>query len=547
VNIVSGYTVSDTVVTDEICGDGQGAIDITVSGGTSPYTFAWSNGATTEDVTGLSAASYTCIITDNNGCDMTAVIDVLNQIAGISLDTTIITDETCGNGQGAIDITVNGGALPYAFAWSNGDTTEDITGLNAGSYTCIITDNDGCDFTTVIDVLNQTDTISLDTTIITDELCGNGQGAIDITVNGGTLPYTFAWSNGDTTENITGLNTGSYTCIITDNNGCNITTIAIDVLNQTGNFSLDTIILTEENCGDGQGAIDITLSGGVSPYTFAWSTGDTLEDISGLNAGNYTCQITDSNGCIINLSADVTNATGSLNLDSSIVTDEICGNGQGAVDISVSGGTTPYTFAWSNGATTEDINGLSAGNYTCQITDSNGCFINLLADILNAAGTLIPDSSIVTDENCGNGQGAIDITVSGGMSPYTFAWSNGASTEDISGLSAGNYTCIITDNNGCVINISENVLNQTGSFSLDTIIVTYEICGNGQGIIDITVSGGSSPYIWSNGAVTEDINGLSAGNYSVVITDNSGCIINQAVDVLNATGTFSLDNISTCI
>ncbi|MBW8050231.1 MAG: adhesin, partial [Cytophagales bacterium] len=148
-------------------------------------------------------------------------------------------------------------------------------------------------------------------------------------------------------------------------------------------------MITDENCGDGQGAIDITLSGGVFPYNFAWSTGDTLEDISGLNAGNYTCQITDSNGCIINLSATVKNAAGSLILNSSIVTDEICGNGQGAIDITVSGGTIPYIFTWSNGDTTEDISGLSAGNYTCQITDSNGCFINLSVTVTNVVGSLI--------------------------------------------------------------------------------------------------------------------------------------------------------------
>ncbi|MBW8050232.1 MAG: T9SS type A sorting domain-containing protein [Cytophagales bacterium] len=534
-----------SIVTDEICGNGQGAVDITVSGGTTPYTFTWSNGATTEDISGLSAGNYTCQITDINGCILNLSATVTNAVGSLIMDTSIVTDEICGNGQGAVDITVSGGTTPYIFTWSNGDTTEDISGLSAGNYTCQITDFNGCIINLSATVTNAAGSLILNSSIVTDEICGNGQGAVDISVSGGTTPYTYLWSNGATTEDISGLSAGNYTCTITDINGC-VINISENVLNQTGTFSLDTIIVTYEICGNGQGVIDITVSGGISPYTYAWSNGATSEDINGLSAGNYSVVITDNSGCIINQTVDVLNATGTFSLDNIIVTGEYCGNGLGAIDVTMSGGVTPYSFTWSNGAVTEDITGLSAGNYTCVITDSTGCIINTAGDVLNQTFGYSVDSIIAIDEVCNNGQGAIDITVSGGFPPYTFAWSNGGTTEDIINLTAGNYTCIITDSLGCILNTGGTVLNETQGFNLAAAIVTDEICGNGQGTVDITVSGGVLPYsfAWSNAATTEDINGLSAGNFTVTITDSLGCIAGTTVTVLNDPGNLIISNVT---
>ena len=546
VNIAAGYDVSSAVITDELCSDTTGAIDITVVGGAPPYTFLWSNGATTEDISGLNAGNFTATVTDSNGCNTDTTVTVQNNPGSIVIDSVNITDDYCGDGNGAIDIVVSGGTPPYYFNWSNGDTTEDISGLSAGNYSVIFSDTNNCITSTNADILNIAIGYEISDVTVSNDFCGDGNGYIDITVSAGTPPYTYLWSNGATTEDITGLSAGLYTVTVSDSYGCTKDSTAT-ILNTASGYTVSSIIVTDEICGDGQGAIDVTVAGGASPYSYSWNTSpvQTTEDISGLSAGSYTCIINDNNGCDITAVVDVFNQTGSFSIDTLIITDENCGDGQGAIDVTHSGGVSPFTFAWSTGNVTEDISGLSSGNYTCQITDSNGCIINLSATVTNAAGSLILDSAIVTDENCGDGQGAVDITVSGGITPYTFAWSSGATTEDITGLNAGNYTCQIADASGCIIGISENVLNETGGFSLDTSIVTYEICGNGQGAINITVSGGASPYTfaWSTGAVTEDISGLSAGNYTVAITDNNGCIINDAVDVLNATGTFSLDNI----
>ena len=533
-----------SIVTDEICGNGQGAVDITVSGGTTPYTFAWSNGETTEDISGLSAGNYTCQITDSNGCFINLSADVLNATGTLILDSSIVTDENCGDGQGAIDIAVSGGTVPYTFAWNNGAVTEDITGLSDGNYTCLVTDANGCIINISENVLNQTGTLNLDTIIVTYEICGNGQGVIDITVSGGVSPYTYAWSNGATSEDINGLSAGNYSVVITDNSGC-IINQAVDVLNATGTFSLNNIIVTDEYCGNGLGAIDVTMSGGVTPYSFAWSNGAVTEDINGLSAGNYTCIITDSTGCVINTAGNVLNQTLGYSVDSIIVTDEICNNGQGAIDITVSGGFTPYIFTWSNGAATENISNLSAEFYTCIITDSAGCILNAEGTVLNETAGFSLDNTIVTDEICGNGQGAVDITVSGGVLPYSFAWSNGATTEDINGLSAGNFTVTITDSLGCIADTTVTVLNDPGNLIVSDVTITDEICGNGSGAIDITISGGYSPYtfLWSNGAITEDITGLSAGNFTVTVTDSNGCVSNTTNTVPNSSGTLSISNV----
>jgi hypothetical protein len=191
------------------------------------------------------------------------------------------------------------------------------------------------------------------------------------------------------------------------------------------------------------------VSGGTGPYTFLWSNGAVTEDIGGLVIGNYTVAITDANGCTANSSGNVTGSATTIN-GSTVVTNVSCfGGNTGMVDLTPAGGTAPYTFLWSNGATTEDIGGLTAGTYTVIITDAGGCTANASGTVTEPAAA-INGTTVVTNVLCfGASTGSVNLTVTGGTAPYTFLWNTGAVTEDLSNVAAANYTVTITDSKGC--------------------------------------------------------------------------------------------------
>jgi type III secretion system FlhB-like substrate exporter len=193
--------------------------------------------------------------------------------------------------------------------------------------------------------------------------------------------------------------------------------------------------------GAATGEVDLTATGGTAPYTFAWSNGSSTEDITGLIAGVYTVVVTDDNGCVDSLSATITEPAAPLALTATTV-DVLChGAATGEVDLTATGGTAPYTFAWSNGATSEDIINLIAGTYTVIVTDDNGCVDSLSATITEPAAPLALTATTVDVLCHGAATGEVDLTATGGTAPYSYAWSNGATTQDIINLDSRNLHC----------------------------------------------------------------------------------------------------------
>jgi subtilisin-like proprotein convertase family protein len=539
--------ISNSLVTDELCGNANGAIDITIFTTYSPYAVQWSNGSTSEDLVGLSSGIYTVTITDAESCELIQDFTVDNETGTLLITSIIPTDETCGNTQGSVDLTITGGALPYSFNWSSGAITEDITNLNAATYAVTITDGNNCSVNTSVTVNNISGTLTYDWGNAVNEVCNNNQGSIDILLSGGLVPYTYNWSNGATTEDITNLNEGNYTCTITDNNGCAISTPTFTVINEGGTLILDNVDLDNEICGNANGEIEILVSGGSTPYLFLWSNGATTQDITNLSAGTYSATISDANGCEINTgNLTLINESGTLQLTSVSTTDEICNNSQGAVDITVTGGLTPYIYAWSNGSSSEDLINLGDGTYSCTVTDQNGCEVYVNTTVNDDQGTLAILNIITTNENCGGVDGAIDLVISGGTAPITFDWNSGQTTEDLTNIAAGSYVCTITDNQGCEIETNPtNILNNTGSLTIDNSVITNETCGDSNGSIDLTIGGTAIPFSfnWSNGATTEDISSLPSGTYTCTITDNLSCdIIAGPYTINNYSGSFSVTN-----
>ncbi|HHJ10442.1 MAG TPA: T9SS type B sorting domain-containing protein, partial [Bacteroidetes bacterium] len=356
----------------------------------------------------------------------------------------------------------------------------------------------------------------------------NANGAIDLTVTGGTTPYTFSWSNGAASEDLSGLSGGNYTVNITDANGC--TTSATYTVNEPAALAASASVTDVDCNGNANGAIDLTVTGGTTPYTFSWSNGQTSEDLSSIPAGEYTVLVTDANGCQKDTSFSVTEPEAIV--ITATITDVMChGENNGIIDVTVSGGISPYTYNWSTGEATEDLSGLSAGSYTLNVTDGNGCRESSSFTISEPDSLSL--SASVTDAVChGDNNGSIDLSVTGGTSPYSFVWDNGATSEDISGLTAGTYKVAVSDANACHSNISVTV-SEPDQLTVSSTITDAECPDMPDGSIQLSADGGTSPYnfTWSNGMSGDNIDHLTAGSYSVTVIDMNQCSLDTTFTV----------------
>ncbi len=513
--------------TDLLCnGDGSGAADLTVGGGTAPYSFLWSNGATTEDISGIAAGNYSVTVTDDNGCTASASVTINEP--PLLIASAIATDASCfGFSDGTATVVPAGGTPAYSYQWSDGQATQTATGLAAGTYSVTVTDANGC-------TANASATVGQPTLLTasiqgTDLLCnGDNSGTADLTAAGGTAPYSYLWSNGASTEDISGLAAGNYSATVTDANGC---TASASVIINEPPLLIASAIATDASCfGFSDGTATVVPAGGTPAYSYQWSDGQATQTATGLAAGTYSVTVTDANGCTANASATVGQPT--LLTASIQGTDLACnGDNSGAADLTAAGGTAPYSYLWSNGATTEDIGGLAAGNYGVTVTDGNGC--TTTASVTINEPPLLIASAIATDASCfGFSDGTATVVPAGGTPAYSYQWSDGQATQTATGLAAGTYSVTVTDANGCTANASATVGQPT---LLTASIQGTDLACNGDnsGAADLTAAGGTAPYsyLWSNGAITEDISGLAAGNYSATVTDANGCTTTASVTI----------------
>ncbi|MFS4494024.1 T9SS type A sorting domain-containing protein [Maribacter sp. 2308TA10-17] len=518
---------SSTTQVDVLCfGDTTGSIDLTVAGGTTAYTYLWSNGATSEDLADVAAGTYDVTITDANGCETTASATVNQPMAALS-GSAVATDVLCfGELTGSVDLTVTGGTTAYTYLWSNGATTEDLVDVAAGTYDVTITDANGCE-TTASATVNQP-MAALTCSIILDSgvsINGASDGRATVTAVGGTAGYTYAWDNGETTEQATALDAGLHIVTVTDANGCEteceVTVTQPDVL------SCGVILVQDEQCfGDEDGSATVNPVGGVAPFTYLWDNGETTQTATGLAQGLHTVTVTDANGATTDCEITIGGPAAALSSSTTQV-DVLCfGDTTGSIDLTVAGGTTTYAFLWSTGETTEDINGLTAGTYNVTITDANGCETTDSVTITQPDAALSSSTTQIDVLCFGDATGSIDLTVSGGTSAYTFLWSNGATTEDLSGLTAGTYDVTITDANGCEttnsVTITEPAMELICSVTLD---MGVSVNGASDGVATVTPTGGTADYtyLWDNNETTQTATTLNAGLHTVTVTDANGC------------------------
>jgi hypothetical protein len=521
---------ASNVVTNVLCfGGATGAINLTPAGGTTPYSFIWGGGITTEDRTGLLAGTYNCTVTDNNGCTTTSNATITQPATAVSA-SNVVTNVLCfGASTGAINLTPAGGTTPYTFNWGGGITTDDRTGLLAGAYTCTITDANGCTTTSNATITQPATAVSA-SNVVTNILCfGASTGAINLTPAGGTTPYTFNWGGGITTDDRTGLLAGTYNCTVTDNNGCTTTSNA--TVTQPASAIAATISSTNTACLSNTGIASVITSGGTPSYSYTWSpSGGTASIATGLGAGTYSCVITDANSCSITKTVSVNTASGP-SLTFLAQTNISCfGGSNGAASVNAAtGGSAPYTYNWTPGNPTGDgttsVTGLTAQVYTCTVTDANGCSAFQTFNITQPASALAT-STAVTNVLCfGNPTGAGTVTTSGGTSPYTYLWSGAQTTSVITGQTSGVRTVTVTDANGCTSVKSVNISQPASALATSTAVTNVLCNGNTTGAATITVTGGTASYsyLWSTGATTSVIISQASGTKSYTITDANGC------------------------
>ena len=534
--------VPAAITTNGCDGSGTGAtIDVTISGGTEPYTYLWSNGADTEDLVGLSSGDYTLDVTDANGCTYTtATFNIPDQPGIFEVVDAVVVDVDCnGEATGSIDITLGGGVPPYIIRWSNDLHTEDISGLVAGTYVFFATDQTGCEYLSGEIVVNEPDAISeANMGVVTNADCnGAATGSVDITITGGTAPYTYLWTNGSTEEDPTDLTAGAHQATVTDANGCTFLT-AVYVIDEPTQIAQAGAVVTDADCnGASTGVVDITVSGGTPGYTFVWSDGSMDEDLVDVAAGDYTVEITDANGCVINAGPFTVGEPSAVMVTASSVIDVTCnGEATGAVNISVAGGTAPYTYNWDNGSGTQDLVDVAAGDYTVTITDANGCVVVDGPYTVSEPDALTIPIITATDADCnGAATGIIDIAPAGGTAPYTYEWSNGGTETAIVDLVAGTYSVTVTDANGCTVESGDIEVGEPDALLITSTETTPVTCNGGSdGTTDIEVAGGTEPYTyeWSNAEITEDLTDVAAGDYIVTVTDANGCEVSTTVTVV---------------
>lgn len=517
--------------TDITCfGDNNGTASVTVTGGTSTTTLVWSNGATTPTISGLAAGTYTVVASDTGSCSDTCSV-VIAEPTDLNLVTTA-TPVSCNAGNdGSATATAIGGTPPYSYAWSNGGTSATLTGLTAGTYTVSVTDANNCQQAGSVTITEPT-AIQLTVSGV-DPLCnGDANGSASVSATGGTGAYSIVWSNGATTAALSNLAAGTYSVTVTDANGCSANGSV--VLTDPAQLQVNPIG-TDPTCHlSMDGSVSANATGGTTPYSYVWSTGATTASISNLGDGAYSVTVTDANGCT---------ATGSTTLNEPAplmvtvtTTDASCSSANdGSATVSASGGTAPYSYTWSTGATTATISGLAAGSYDVTVEDANGCVDVQTATVQAPAPIAVTVAG--SDVTCnGAGDGSATATASGGTAPYSYLWSDGQTTATATGLGAGTLTVSVTDANGCSGAGSVTITEPT---ALAVAANGTDVSCNGgtDGSATATATGGTAPYsyLWSDGQTTATATGLNAGTYTVTATDANGCAASATVSLTEPT------------
>ncbi len=554
-----------------------------LAGGVAPYKYSWSGpGAITVDANGnatnlTKGGVYTVSIADQRGCLVQQSLAIPYEIKLSAVADQL--DCAAGN-NGFVDLTVEGGSGSFSYQWTKNldatviSTQQDIDNLTSGVYKVTVTDLvEGCVKTSSYEIFEPTP-ITI-TGALTHVTCfGNGDGKIVATTAGGKIPYTYSWSNGASTKDLSGLSKGNYTLVVTDANGCTAnktfriyepdpvdfdlvvktpvacdgTGASISIENLRGGWLMESGVIVNNNAGVPihTPVYDIVWAG---PAIVDGNRGQT--ELHNLTSGTYVVTITDAsagrNSCQVTKSVYLPKP---LRLDYQVGLESCAGINNGTITLNVTGGVDPYDFTWTTAdgfgldAKAKDQIGLSAGLYTVSITDARtpGCV--LTQDILVGREHVLDVKGAATNVSCfGEQSGSILLNVSGGSGDYAYQWTGTGSgvvpnSKDQNTLSVGSYSVTVTDNVlGCETTQSFVINAPLSPLAISQVVVTDVLCkGDATGAIEISVVGGTKfvngtyqynwngPGVFTNSSRQEN---LIAGIYNVVVTDRNGCTVSS--------------------
>ena len=533
-----------------------GAVTFTAGGGNGgPYQFVWPNNTTTSaTATGICDNTYTVTVYDNMNCTGTVAFTVPSNPSSASISLTGSSDATgCGICNGTASVSITAGTAPYTITWGAGtvavSTTQyTITNLCAGTYQISLTDSLGCGSSTNV-TINAPGAPSLNITT-TPAICYGGTGTATAVVSGGTGPFSYSWSNGANTSTIT-AQAGPYSVTITDQ-GTNCTVSGnVNIPGPSSPLTVTFLVQPPSGCtvSDGQATANPSGGWGTSPssYTYLWSTSpaQTTQTATGLAAGQYTLTLTDSLGCSITSTVNVP-APGSPSISLIAVVSVACyGDSTGVIAISISGGSSPYTYSWSNGttvnspSTTAILTGLAANTYSVTVTDNAGC--QSTYGPVSVGGPSAPLSATITGPVtvCTGIQVTYTANASGGTSPYTYTWEIAGTTFTGSVVTVAypnatsTYIFItVKDGNNCEFKDTLQPINVYQS-PVITISGSTTVCEGGSGFL-VANAGAGVNYQWNTGSTNDTIwySGLSQNTTFIVTASNANC---SSVDSLMVT------------
>jgi gliding motility-associated-like protein len=532
-------------------GSNNGAISCTISGGVPfttdpPQNISWTGPdgftATTANISNLKPGTYSLVVSDNSPCQYTNTYTI-TEPDDIVISTDSEKDITCnGANNGSVSISVKGGTLPYSFVWTKDGisyaTSEDIANLSPGKYEVTVSDANHCGPKTAQYEITEPTALTVSLVSQTNILCyGSATGAVSVNATGGTqvetspgvFGYNYLWSGPDgyisTNQNISNLKAGHYTLNVSDQNGC-ITTLETE-LTQNSDIVIDATTTPVTCYGADNASIKLTISGGTAPYKTQWSNLATGTYQDNLSAGDYIVTVTDANDC--QKSTTVTIAPPPVFTIVPVVKNVSCyGANDGSIKLNIKG--KPISVVWGDGSTAgNERNNLKPGTYSVKISDGSPCIIDKTFIITEPQPLAV--AGLVTDAlDCSNANsGSIALTISGGTTPYNFAWSNNASTQDITNIQGGDYNVIASDANNCSVTKQFTVM-RPDPINI-SISATYDYNCSEHHLYQVfttKTTGGIPPYqfIWSSGS--PDASGTSvstdqSGLISVTVKDSRGC------------------------